>query len=171
MRSPATPYCAPFALSQTQVSEGSLSVSECVIFDIDGTLSDCSARRGHLMGEDKNWAGFNKDMGDDPPNAPVVRLARTLKAAGNAIVLCSGRKDQFRRLTEVWLACHDIPCDRLYMRETWDNRKDSIVKGELLSVILRDGFKPWLVVDDRSLVVKVWREAGLTCLQCAEGDF
>jgi hypothetical protein len=45
------------------------------------------------------------------------------------------------------------------------------VKKALLEQIHVDGFSPWLVLDDRDAVVKGWRNLGLTCLQCAPGDF
>lgn len=57
------------------------------------------------------------------------------------------------------------------MRSDGDMRPDVSVKRELLRAIEREGFSPWLTIDDRSSVVSMWREEGLTCLQVAEGDF
>jgi hypothetical protein len=57
------------------------------------------------------------------------------------------------------------------MRAEKDYRADDIIKGELLDRIISDGWRPWLVVDDRDRVVKMWRDRGLLCLQCAPGDF
>lgn len=146
-------------------------MTDCVIFDIDGTLADCEHRRVHLTGEKKNWAAFNAAMGDDTPNAPVVKLARILRAAGTLIVLCTGREEDARRLTETWLTLHDVPFDGLHMRASKDYRADDLVKAEMLAEIRRQGYEPWLVVDDRASVTRMWRRLGLTCLQCAEGDF
>ena len=50
-------------------------------------------------------------------------------------------------------------------------RSDDIVKFELLEQILEFGYEPILVLDDRDRVVKMWRAAGLRCLQVAPGDF
>ena len=144
---------------------------DAVIFDIDGTLADVEHRRGYLEGDNPNWAAFNAAIGDDRVHQNVFRLARTLNAAGNAIILCSGRDGGFRRLTELWLTFNEVGYDGLYMRSAGDGRKDHVVKMELLDQIISDGFKPWLVVDDRSSVVAAWRARGLTCLQCAEGNF
>ncbi len=57
------------------------------------------------------------------------------------------------------------------MRPEKDYRDDGTIKAELLDKILADGWEPWLVVEDRQRVVDMWRARGLTCLQCAPGDF
>jgi len=57
------------------------------------------------------------------------------------------------------------------MRASGDNRKDSIVKVELLHDIQRDWAWPWLWIDDRDQVVKAIREQGVRVLQVAPGDF
>ncbi|WP_442934833.1 phosphatase domain-containing protein [Nitrincola sp. A-D6] len=46
-----------------------------------------------------------------------------------------------------------------------------MVKSRLLEQIRASGYNPWLVLDDRDSVVNQWRTLGLTCLQCAPGDF
>lgn len=146
-------------------------VRDAAIFDLDGTLADCRHRR--RLGDDGrlDWKAFNSGIGDDPPDPHILRVARALKAAGSAIVISSGRSADFRRITEIWLALHEVPCDALYMREPQDGQKDHIVKAEMFKRIKADGYAPWIVVDDRKSVVEMWRKAGLTCLQCSEGDF
>ena len=42
---------------------------------------------------------------------------------------------------------------------------------ELLEQMRLDGWDPGMAFDDRSRVVKAWREAGIPCAQVAEGDF
>ena len=59
----------------------------------------------------------------------------------------------------------------LYLRGVGDFREDPMVKSYLYDQILAKGFKPKLVFEDRSIVVKMWRGRGLRCLQVAEGDF
>ena len=43
------------------------------------------------------------------------------------------------------------------------------MKSDLYDQILKDGFKPKIVFEDRESVVKMWRGRGLRCLQVAEG--
>ncbi len=64
------------------------------------------------------------------------------------------------------------PFDAMYLRPEGDDHvDDEKVKAALLNQMHRDGFAPWLVLDDRDAVVAQWRALGLTCLQCAPGDF
>lgn len=146
----------------------------CVIFDVDGTLATFDADRlGHLVhGVEKRWDDFHDAMADAAPILPIVRLLRHLKAQGEAIVICSGRPSGWQAQTEDWLHRAGIPFDAIYLRQAdEDGLPDPEVKALALDRIRADGHAPWLVVDDRSSVVAFWRSAGLTCLQCAPGDF
>lgn len=146
----------------------------CVIFDVDGTLATFDAERlGHLVhGVEKQWDDFHDAMADAPAIVPIVRLLRHLKAQGEQIVICSGRPVGWQTRTEEWLRRADIPFDAIYLRQQdEDALPDPEAKARALARIRADGLDPWLVVDDRASVVAFWREAGLTCLQCAPGDF
>jgi hypothetical protein len=60
----------------------------------------------------------------------------------------------------------------MYMRKAGDHRPDTTIKLEMLDTIRdRYGGDPLFVVEDRASMVRAWRTAGLTCLQCAEGEF
>lgn len=144
---------------------------KAVIFDIDGTLADCDHRREHVVSKPKNWKAFNAAMHLDTPKGDIVELLLTMFDADNKIVLCSGREAVFYDQTQTWLMKHGIPYHALYMRAEKDYREDPIVKSELLDEILADGYEPWIVFDDRSRVVDMWRSRGLTCCQVAPGDF
>lgn len=125
---------------------------------------------------------FEKACVEDVLKVDVKKLLDLMKM-NNRIVLCSGRPETLRDKTVIWLARNGIgPCvsgrtgknqiyDKLYMRPSGSNEKDYLVKRKLLDEILSDGFNPWCAVDDRQQVVDMWREAGLLCLQVAEGNF
>lgn len=145
-----------------------------MIFDIDGTLAEFDADRlGHLVhGEVKHWQSFHEEMATAPLIEPVARLLHKLKAQGDAIVLCTGRPEGWREYTERWLEHCCVPHDALYLRRPDEDLvSDPEVKRSALARIQADGYRPWFVVDDRTAVVTFWREVGLTCLQCASGDF
>lgn len=165
---------------------------DCIIFDIDGTLADVKHRRHFLGTHGKpNWDGFFDAMVDDPPIASVCRLAGMISYrcdeiknwaeqgmdAGPeiSIFICSGRPDSHRKQTEDWLREH---VSELYhfstavlMREAGDTRSDVVVKREMLAGIRGQGYEPLFVVDDRQRVVDMWREEGITCLQCDASDW
>lgn len=60
---------------------------------------------------------------------------------------------------------------RIYMRKTGDRRPDDVVKEEMIQRMRDDGLEPYVVFEDRKRCVDMWRRNGITCLQCAEGDF
>lgn len=141
-----------------------------VIFDIDGTLADLTHRLHFVTGDRRDWGAFFEGMADDGCYADIRDLVFALGRDGNRILLCSGRPDNYRAATETWLSNHDIPYDALYMRPADDTRPDFIVKAQLLAGMREDGYEPWLTIDDRPSVVSMWREQGLTCLQCRDWD-
>ena len=143
----------------------------CYLFDIDGTLADCSHRLHHIQKQPKDWNAFFADCHADAPLHHIVDLAITLFDADQRIVYVSGRSDECRALTVAWLqsqGLHDAP---LYMRKQGDHRDDDIVKIELLAQLRADGFEPIMAFDDRNRVVAAWRAAGVPCAQVAAGDF
>lgn len=144
---------------------------KCYLFDIDGTIADCSHRIHHIQGTPKDWNAFFAGCKDDKPINHVIDLLVTLFDAGKDIVLVSGRSDQCRAATLDWLDRHGIPDFPLYMRKEGDHRDDSIIKLELLAQLRADGFDPVMAFDDRDRVVKAWRSAGIPCAQVAEGNF
>lgn len=146
----------------------------CVVFDVDGTLAEFDADQlGHLVhGEVKNWQEFHTAMASANVIAPVAHLLRRLKEAGETIVICSGRPEEWSDYTTAWLQKQELAFDAVYLRPIGaDGWSDPDVKRTLLQKMRLDGYAPWIVIDDRSSVVDAWRDEGLVCLQCAPGDF
>ncbi len=142
---------------------------QAVIFDIDGTLADASHRLHYVTGGNRNWDAFFGAMCKDLLVVPIRDLLMTCKK-DYGIVLCSGRPENYRKQTVTWLAEHGIEYAALYMRPAGDMRADHIVKAELLTVMRHDGYAPFLAIDDRPSIVAMWRENGITCLQCRDWD-
>lgn len=131
------------------------------IFDIDGTLARMT---------DRSPYDYTK-VSTDACYQDIADMARMLKEKGNVIIICSGRKSECRKETEEWLVKYLIPYDLLLMRKRDDNRKDSIVKYELLVEDITPHYYVHWVFDDRDQVVKMWREAGLRCYQVNYWNF
>lgn len=145
-----------------------------VIVDVDGTLAHFEPEqvRAWVLGVQKHWRPFFEHMADAPVIEPVANLVRLLKAQNQAILICSGRPEGYRHATLDWLDRNRIPYHQAYLRpEGQDHVADETVKEKLLQQMRTDGYVPWLVLDDRDAVVQQWRNLGLTCLQCASGDF
>tara|TARA_R110002124_G_scaffold126278_4_gene285821 strand:+ start:14874 stop:15209 length:336 start_codon:yes stop_codon:yes gene_type:complete len=111
-------------------------------------------------------------MGEDKPNGPIVELYKTLwETQHYQLILVSGRSENQRSVTEQWLVWNEIPFDQLLMRSEGDFRPDVEIKREFLEEIRQSKNEILLAVDDRQSVVAMWRENGITCLQCDVGDF
>ena len=135
------------------------------IFDLDGTLAENGYRLHHVTGGKRDWDAFFAAVEDDAVVGPIRDLLFTV-SHDYAIIICSGRTASCREATERWLTNNGIGYSELYMRAVGDFRPDHTVKAEMLLAMRDDGYDPWLVVDDRPSVVAMWREQGLTCLQC-----
>jgi len=143
------------------------NLPNAIMCDIDGTLA--------LFGKANP---YERDFTKDEVNKVVKELLDNNLDVDNEteehnlfIILCSGRQEKFRKQTEQWLENNGIYYDFLFMRQTGDIRKDSIVKKEFYDNNIKSKFNVKFVLDDRDQVVQMWRNAGLTCLQVAEGDF
>lgn len=144
-------------------------MDEIVIFDIDGTLADISGREHHVRRHPKNWKAFFEGMAEDKAVASMVRLCNILFEAGVYVILCSGRNEEHRPQTVEWLGLMGVKYHEIRLRADGDMRSDVKAKREMLRDI--DKSKILFIVEDRSRVVEMWRSQGLTCLQCAPGDF
>nr|WP_027967811.1 HAD family acid phosphatase [Halomonas halocynthiae] len=147
---------------------------DAVIVDVDGTLAELDTETvgPWVLGAEKHWDPFFQHMATAPVIEPVARLVNLLKAQGQHILICSGRPASHTDHTHDWLVSNAIPFDALYLRPAGDDEvADEEVKARLLGRMREDGYRPWLVIDDRNAVVAGWRQLGLTCLQCADGDF
>ena len=147
-------------------------MKRAAIFDVDGTLSDCTHRRHFVERKPADWKSFLRPdlVMLDTVIEPVAQLARYLANEFNEILIVTGRDEAQRHVTEKWLAKNDIPYGQLLMRRDGDYRPDEVVKEEILERLQKE-FNIWLVLDDRSRVVSMWRKHGLVCLQAADGDF
>lgn len=131
-----------------------------VICDIDGTLAHMNGRSPY------DPTRYHEDTKDDTVHYIFARISE-----GAVRIICSGRDDTYRGVTEKWLAEHGITYDLLYMRLAGDKRSDAIIKQEIYDTYIKDNYNVRCVLDDRNRVVEMWRRNGLKCLQVADGDF
>jgi uncharacterized HAD superfamily protein len=143
------------------------------VFDIDGTIADNSHRTKWVEQKPKDWKKYNETMAQDKPIDDIIELMDVFadRDWSYRIVLCTGREDVYREVTEKWLNDNDIPWNALYMRPAKDYRSDSIVKVELLNQIRQDLGEPFMWFDDRDSVVSAIRAQGVRVLQVRPGAF
>jgi len=148
--------------AQNKVIPFNDKLSNCIIFDMDGTLS-LITNRGPF---DTHKALYDK------PNKPVVDiLKRYINELSVSIFIVTGREEKYKSITESWLNNNLIIYDKLYMRETGDKRPDIIIKKEIYEKHIKNNYNVLFVMEDRSRVVNMYREIGLTVFQVSEGNY
>lgn len=142
-----------------------LNPINAVIFDLDGTLSDCTHRMHYLDNKPKDFDSFYDAMGDDTVVKPVASMLRNLTGVSKLVL--TARPVSYSHTTEEWLSKYNLlsHIQGLYMRPD-EQRKvpDYLYKQSMIDVI-RKKYNILLVIDDRDRVVDMWRENGIYCLQ------
>jgi phosphoglycolate phosphatase-like HAD superfamily hydrolase len=151
------------------------------IFDLDGTLANAEHRIHHINGVKKDWRAFFAAAKDDTPIPAIINTMKALRAGGAEIWIWTGRSDEVRKETLLWLIEHDaLPhCSSVFsapeaflMRKAGDHRPDHELKAEWLSQVEPPEYaRLTAVFEDRARVVQMWRDAGIPCFQVAPGDF
>ena len=151
------------------------------IFDIDGTLADCSHRLSaikppaglvHFEPGETDWKpDWDKFYSLCDKDKPIEDVCRIFREIGYDVICVTGRTEKCRDKTEKWLADNDLPCSCLFMRPDGDHRPDYVLKREIYEKKIKDDCVVLGVFEDRTQVVEMWRNLGLTCFQVANGDY
>lgn len=131
---------------------------EVAIFDVDGTLTT-----GPLKRSPYDYSKVHLDVA----NAATVELARKL-SEGRTVIILSGRDDDCRGETELWLMDGRVPYADILMRDTkgdvdaqGNKLSDVEVKYRLFNEHIRGVYNVTHVFDDRLQVCELWHELGL----------
>jgi phosphoglycolate phosphatase-like HAD superfamily hydrolase len=146
-------------------------MNKVIVFDIDGTLANIEHRRAFVATKPKNWRAFTAGIPNDTPHQDIVDLVHLFMDSGHNIILCSGRGEESREVTEQQMDKFSVTYHQLYMRPTKDHRSDDIIKVELLQQIRNDWGNPKYWFDDRQRVVDAIRAEGVRVLQVCDGNF
>lgn len=149
-----------FVKPKIKLPEYNPELEDAIIVDMDGTLA---------IIHNRNPFDVSK-CDEDLPNQPVLETVYKWQDSVKIIVV-SGRTDDGKELTEKWLNQYQVKYTALYMRQTGDMRKDSIIKEEIYREYIEGKYNIKFILDDRNQVVEMWRSLGLIVFQVAEGDF
>lgn len=135
-----------------------------VIVDYDGTLSDGTHRLHLLPTKDlhltESWSEFNRAAMHDTPIRDTIAVINGLWVSGFAVIVLTGRSDEVERESHEWLNYHGVKYDYMIMRRATDNRKDTIIKEEVLRAIGLENIV--CAFDDSPSVIPFMRSLGIT---------
>lgn len=167
-----------------------------IIFDLDGTLADCSHRR-HFVDPDKipevnskgyntitgekfepNWKSFFEACDKDGLIIPAWTIFRdTIDAHSyKDVQIWSGRCESVREKTERWLMKYYSPATLsnfpivLKMRPIGDNTPDDQLKERWLDEALSEGKIIEFVFDDRKKVLNMWIRRDIFVFDVSQGN-
>ena len=146
---------------QTNIIVQDETLPKAFVFDIDGTLALMNGRGPF------DWKRVEEDL----VNEPIAHILRLIwKHKLGKVILCSGRDEICRSETRHWMYKNLINAHELHMRKEGDMRKDSIIKEEIWSELVKQ-YHIVTMFDDRNQVVNHARKLGFTICQVAEGNF
>ncbi|HYW09010.1 MAG TPA: HAD family acid phosphatase [Longimicrobium sp.] len=137
---------------------------KAVVWDLDGTLSDDSAR-AHFVeveaGRARDWESYFDAIDGDSPIAASMEVLRSMHLAGNRIIFLTGRPEYTRPKTLRWLEANGLTeYDRLIMRPEGERRPAGYFKVEAVARLRRD-YEVVCAFEDRIDVADHLREAGV----------
>lgn len=141
-----------------------------IICDLDGTLFNIDHRLHFIEGENKDWDGFFGACRYDSVILWCYELLKAMEAAGHKIAFVSGRDESTMGTTNRMISEMGFRGYTIFMRKHGDHSPDYQIKQNLYFEKLQDKVILF-AIDDRQQVVDMWREMGITVLQCAKGDF
>lgn len=159
---------------------------QAVIFDIDGTIADCSHRLHfiqppagliHFKKDETDWKpdwdAFYDACAEDKPIIPVIDLCNIVGCLANRdIIFITGRPERMKNPTLTWIMKRTaLKYCSIYMRKDGDHRPDWQVKREIYETQIKDKYDVIGVFEDRDQCVQMWRELGLQCYQVNKGDY
>lgn len=158
-----------------------------IIFDLDGTLADCTHRR-HFVdraywydweGCGKRWKpnynAFYEECDRDLPIEEVIRIFNLLSKT-HEVQIWSGRCESVRPKTMSWLLLNTEISENpntlinIKMRPIGDSTPDDVLKEKWLDEAISEGKKIDFVFDDRPKVVRMWHRRGIFVFNCLQGN-
>ncbi|MCZ7535841.1 MAG: hypothetical protein M5T61_07860 [Acidimicrobiia bacterium] len=150
--------------------DGPVAPGAAAVVDIDGVLSDATARQRYIEAPRRDWRAFFDACGDDPV-IDEVRTLLDLLAADLQIVLLTARPSRVHHLTEAWLRHYGIRWDLLLMRPYGDYEVSRDFKQSAVLDLAAYGFDLRLAFEDDRRNVAMFRSEGIPCLYVHSGYY
>ncbi len=150
--------------------DGPVAPGAAAVVDIDGVLSDATARQHYIEAPRRDWRSFFDACGDDPVIDEVCTLLDLL-APELQIVLLTARPSRVHHLTEAWLDRYRIRWDLLLMRPYGDYEASRDFKQSTVWDLRAYGFDLRLAFEDDRRNVEMFRLEGIPCMYVHSGYY
>lgn len=149
-----------------------LGPRRCVVFDLDGVLSDAAGRQ-HFVNNPtgrKDWTAFFAACGDDPL-VHEVHVLLDLLVPELMVVLLTARPARVFDETLAWLERYDVRWDLLVMRPERDGRSARDFKRDVVRRLRSGGYEPVLAFEDDRRNVSMLHDEGVPCVYLHSGYY
>ena len=142
-----------------------MSKEKCVIFDIDGTISDQKNRLYLVKEKPKDWDKFFEESVNDEPLYFVKEIYDNfVKNQGYHIILMTGRPERYREITENWLEKYGFKYTKLLMRSNNSKIANVYMKEYMLKGIL-DKYDVVMAFEDNDKVIELFKKYNIPSLK------
>lgn len=141
-----------------------------IIVDIDDTFVDSAHKADSVKKSD--WKMFAELSEEDQVNRWCSDIVESMahKFSYHILFVTSRNSDMHDQTYKFIMENLDNEVKwNLYMRNLGDLRHASVVKLEIYKTIIEPTFDVMFVLDDNKEVIEMFREIGVTALQCGEG--
>lgn len=132
-----------------------------VVIDIDGTIARHVSR---------HWSAYDQLHTDEPIDA-IHALTLAMVDYGYAVLMLTGRPEQYHPQTRAWLVKHGFKFDKLFMRSAKDNRSNAEFKRDTYERFIQPEYRVVFAVDDNPHVVSMFRKLGVTVLDVGSSHY
>jgi len=157
--------------SNWEVRPGAPQAGPCVVFDLDGVLSDAVGRQHFVEGPGRrDWDAFFAACGEDPLVEETATLLHLLDPS-LGIVLLTARPLRVQAETLAWLARYRLRWDVLIMRPFGDYSLASEFKQDSLWELRQGLWDVQLAFEDDPRNLAMFRAEGVPCVYIHSGYY
>lgn len=154
--------------------------NKAIIIDLDGTLINNNARAlssyipvpSNVKDMAAYWEPFFKESVFDDPNLWCMEIVEAMSKSGYKIIFLTGRSatDSAVEATQRWIEANvDKSIDHeLIMRPMNDERRDSAVKRDIVTLQIMPKYFVLFAIDDKRSNVDMFESLSIPCLHCAD---
>lgn len=142
---------------------------KCVIFDIDGVISDSSyVISKYLLDRKKpNWKEYYQNLDTCKLNTWCKKVMDDYHKRGYRIIIITSRSSISREITEKWLKNNKISYHDLHMRKEGDIRPSDVVKRDLYMDKVHGRYNVEYLYEDDMENIRMFECFGITCIPIA----
>ena len=130
---------------------------DCIIIDLEGTLSNCEHRIHHY--KNKDYDKWNELFREDTVHESMVEIINRYKVNGVRIIMCTAKSVKYISQVLAWLKRNELLffIDQFYFRVIGDKRSSIKVKKWMLGSI-KEKFNVLMAFDDREDICQMYFE-------------